>query len=322
MPFSYSPWRSSKILSHAFFFSWYFKFSFFGTAIAIQISPNGTLPTSTRENRNSTATATGISTELGRTSFPTGNINPEATLTPNPPTHPAASLLITHLRRQVLADYDRYTAVFCFHEGRTLNCGKNWLYPHTWNKASMENNLVANTHTKASYQCSQDRTYLTNTRRVFYGFARENVTDALSGAAHMTAMYAAGSCLLDPTCTGMYNNDTDQMYLDYRYYINSTFLEYLVMELEKDPKISYCPARILSIASVFEWLTTFDGSREYFGFHNAMFLPGVMEKLDAEEQMARIQAQSYFANNARRVEGVFLNMVFFTHERNSGRRRD
>jgi hypothetical protein len=74
---------------------------------------------------------------------------------------------------------------------------------------------------------------------------------------------------------------------------------------------------------VFEWLTTtFDGGREYFGFHNALFLPGVLDALDPEEQMTRVQAKAYLANNARKVEGAFLNMVFFNRDRNSRTRRD
>lgn len=39
-----------------------------------------------------------------------------------------------------------------------------------------------------------------------------------------------------------------------------------------------------------------------------------METLNSTVQMARIAASQYFVNNAQRVEGVLLNMIFFSYK--------
>lgn len=187
---------------------------------------------------------------------------------------------------------------------------------NNWNNDTLKNHIVENTVIDPSFQCTSDKSYLgaPGTDRVFYGFSAENVTNSLDSVAHHVALFAAGSCSLNDTCATLYNNNTDQMYSDYRLYLNSTFFKYLKTELAKNESFSYCPDSILSSVSMVERLTAyFDGGKEYFGFHNAVFLPGVIESFNATEQLARIAATQYFANNAHKVEGVILNMIFFSY---------
>jgi hypothetical protein len=237
-------------------------------------------------------------------------------IVPNPPTSSIASQLVTQLTDRILLDYESYSTAFCFHAGHTVQCKGPWIYGDTWNRDQVKRRLVKNTEINPRFQCSSDISYLgaPGTERVFYGFSAENVTKSLDSVAHHVSLFAAGSCSLNNTCATLYNNNTDQMYADYRLYLNSTFFKYLQIELAKNGSLSYCPTSIYSTASMFEWLTAhFDGGREYFGFHNAVFLPGIIETLNATEQRARIAASQYLANNARGIEGVILNMVFFSY---------
>lgn len=84
--------------------------------------------------------------------------------------------------------------------------------------------------------------------------------------------------------------------------------------LPQNDSSTYCPADITSPASLITLITTpFSGSTEYFGLHNAIFIPEVAEAIDGTVQEAILELGVILANNAHRVEGVFLNMIFFTY---------
>lgn len=145
-----------------------------------------------------------------------------------PPLSSAASQLVTHFRDRILLDYERYST-FCFHAGHRVQCNGPWLYGDFWNRDRLKYQLVKNTAVNPNYQCSSDKSYLgaPGTERVFYGFSARNVTEKLNTLAHHVSLFAAGSCSLNDTCATLYSNNTDNMYADYRLYLNSTFFAYL-----------------------------------------------------------------------------------------------
>ncbi|KAI9781832.1 MAG: hypothetical protein M1839_005624 [Geoglossum umbratile] len=270
--------------------------------------------TGTSPISNPSSSALPNSTSLGL-DLPPLEIGPEILPTPNAPTSNASAHLITLVRDAVLANYDAFSTIYCLFRGHTFFCKGPWIHGDMWNEHSLSNTLHQNTAVKSDFHCTSDLSYLAarGTERHFYGFAAENITQSLSGVADYISLYAASACSLNNTCATLYHNNTDQMFSDYRYYINSTFFDYMAKELGKNSSYSFCPKLIYSPGSMGEWLSaTFDGGNEYFGLHNALFLEGVTDLLNGTEQRARAEFAHIFQNNARNFEGIFLNMVFFS----------
>lgn len=219
----------------------------------------------------------------------------------------------------MLAEYNAYSTLFCLFSGNTLNCEGPWLYGTTWNNNTLADQIVENTNLDSGYECSSDISYLApeSARRIFYGYSTENFTASVDVIAHVVSLYAAGSCATNNTCATFYSNDTEQMYSDYRYYINSTYLSYVNTELSINDTRSYCPTGIKSTASAMSWLSDyFNAGTEYYGLHNAVFKPGVAEAINGTEQEIRVQASEYLGKNAQTVEFVLLSMVFFSYSNN------
>lgn len=235
---------------------------------------------------------------------------------PNPGTSAKVSSLVRTLRARIIEQYTDFSTLYCYAGGTTFDCSGPWVEPQFWNGDYLQLRLMPNN--EPDFSCSSDLSYLADesTRRFFYGFSAGNVTSSLSKTARLVALFAAGACRLDDACASLYSDNELQMYADYRAHIDSTFFEFLRTQLAQDSTKSYCPQDIShdSVASAFSWMTYyFEGSNEYFGFHNPIFQPGVAENLDMKKQSQRFLASQYLAQNIRRAEGVMLSMIFFTY---------
>jgi hypothetical protein len=157
--------------------------------------------------------------------------------------------------------------------------------------------------------------YLSDEQRFFYGFSQSNLTDSLQGVAHSASLYATTACLYNDSCALTYQNDTSQMYQDFRGYINATFFDTLTSLLPQNDSVLYCPVGVAGSASMFTIPTTpFQGDLQYFGLHNAIFIPGMVDTINGSIEQGKKELGEILANNARRVEGTFLNMLFFSYD--------
>ncbi len=249
-------------------------------------------------------------------SFPTTFAPLNATIpvpTPRPITDPTVVYLVKTIQENLLIQYDSFATLGCFIQGDTYHCKGPWLYGDSWNNHSLSNHISSNTVGNHNYQCSSDQSYLSNKVRVFYGYTVDNVTDGLQGVAHSAAMFAASTCTFNSSCAAVYNNDTAQMYYDFRNYINTTFFDQLATALQNKSE-TFCPNHINGPASMlFIPTTPFNGGKEYFGVHDAIFIPGVARTINGTIEEFKKDLAAIFGTGMRKAEGVFLNMVFFTY---------
>lgn len=225
------------------------------------------------------------------------------------------SLLTQTLRDKVLQDYNVYAGISCFVSGDTLHCDGPWLYGDQWANATLPS-AIFNSTPSDPYQCSSDLTYLQpdSETRVLNGFSADNITESLITIANSVSLYATYICSQNATCASVYSNDTEQMFVDHSNYINSTFFAYMTKTLPQDGSQLYCPAPITGYSSLFQYMFSYyDGSKEYFGIHNAIFMPGVAENINGTVNEVRVEFASIIGNNGLRGEGAFLNMVFFNY---------
>ncbi|KAI9852092.1 MAG: hypothetical protein M1838_001889 [Thelocarpon superellum] len=233
---------------------------------------------------------------------------------PQPASDPATGQLIRTVQDKVLRDYEAYSTFSCFQAGDTFDCSGPWLYADQWDNSSTLSNLVTqNTALDPSYYCSYDTTYLQSSDfdRTFYGFTAANLTASLQSMANYSSLWAAGACASNSSCAAAYQNDTEQMYSDFQGYIRTGFFNSMTAALQND-SLSYCPSQITGPGSLITYATSyFDGSKEYFGLHNPVFVGGVAESINGTLEEARLELGLTMANNAARAEAVFLNMIFF-----------
>ncbi|KAK3384105.1 hypothetical protein B0T24DRAFT_715869 [Lasiosphaeria ovina] len=236
---------------------------------------------------------------------------------PRAPTDATVSLLVRTVQDQAAKEYELQAGLACFIGGSTLNCNGTWLYGQDWNRDSLTRHIEDNTVVKPSYECSYDSAYLQSEkyRHVFYGFSAANVSDTFEGAGNFAAVYATNACRHNATCAKAYGNDTMQMYVDYAGWVNATFISHLTSLLPTNGSKSFCPNGLGSYASVLSFATQhFDPSREYLGVHDVTLIPGVARSLNTTVQEARKELGLIFNRNARKMEGVFLNIVFFNYK--------
>ena len=239
-----------------------------------------------------------------------------ADLQPHDPNSAIVKSLMKHMQDRTALDYEMHGRATCFNTGGTLDCSGPWLFGWAWSKNTLEDHIVDNTATDPPYECSSDISYLASedTTRRFYGFTKANLTENLAGYAHFVSMLAAGFCAHNATCARPYANNTAQMYVDYAFHLNSTFFPYMESLLGDNTR-SYCPGSIEGDGSIVSFLTTpFDSERQQFGFHNAILIPGTVERLNTSHELVKQNLGQTFMSNARKLEGVFLNMVFFDAE--------
>lgn len=150
---------------------------------------------------------------------------------PNPITDPAVIRLVQTVQDELLLQYNNMGIMSCFIKGNTANCDGPWLDGDSWSNGTMAEQIVPNTELKPDWQCSSDQTYLSSESRVFYGFNVDNVTDSLESIAHSVSLFAGLTCVSNSSCTAAYQNDTAQMYMDFRNFVNATFFTYMADKL-------------------------------------------------------------------------------------------
>lgn len=231
---------------------------------------------------------------------------------------PLTILLVRTAQEQLLSEYNTIGTLGCFYAGNTANCHGPWLLGADWATGTLSYHVKDNTAVDHTWYCEVDTTYLVNKEKFFYGWSVENITTSLRAVAHTAATFATAACVSNATCVSAYggggNDNLAQMYYDFCGYIDGTFFAYMASVLPATNTRSYCPQTLSSSASMLYIPTTaFNGGKEYFGLHDAAFIPGVADWINGTLEEGKKELGLLLGHRHRKSEGVFLNMVLYSY---------